>query len=258
MYTLSNVYTFDNTIFAEIDVALINNLIESSDHIPPIDNEILVSTIMMRCGLLEPVYGEPPVIRVMVGYWWRSRAFDFYQMWRAMHLSYNPIENYNRFTDNKRKIDLKRDVIDDHQLSGSDKTETGGEDVQRLGGTDTTHLSGTDDVEHQVSAYNENFYQPKDKDTTSYGKQTATDYGQSNTTDYGGTSTITYGKGDTQTVDETENSTDEFHEHVHGNIGVTTTQQMIEQELAMRSRSVYDIIADEFEDKFCITLYSRF
>lgn len=42
----------------------------------------------------------------------------------------------------------------------------------------------------------------------------------------------------------------------HGNIGVTTNQQMIESEIAMRhNHNLYNIILDDFINKFCLGVY---
>ena len=44
--------------------------------------------------------------------------------------------------------------------------------------------------------------------------------------------------------------------HVHGNIGVTTTQQMIESELELSKKScVYDYIIKSFKTRFCLLIY---
>ena len=40
-----------------------------------------------------------------------------------------------------------------------------------------------------------------------------------------------------------------------GNIGTTTTQQMQREELDIRKRSLFQIISDEFRDKFCLLIY---
>lgn len=43
---------------------------------------------------------------------------------------------------------------------------------------------------------------------------------------------------------------------VHGNIGVTTNQQMIESEISLRTKyDIYDIIIEEFKREFCILVY---
>lgn len=43
--------------------------------------------------------------------------------------------------------------------------------------------------------------------------------------------------------------------HLYGNIGVTKTQEMIEDELNVRKNDLYKIIVDEFKTRFCILLY---
>ena len=43
--------------------------------------------------------------------------------------------------------------------------------------------------------------------------------------------------------------------HIHGNIGVTTSQQMLQSELDVAKNLVADIIVDDFKNKFCIVVY---
>ena len=41
----------------------------------------------------------------------------------------------------------------------------------------------------------------------------------------------------------------------HGNIGVTTTQQMIKEEVDVADINIYQIIIDDFKQRFCIMVY---
>lgn len=43
--------------------------------------------------------------------------------------------------------------------------------------------------------------------------------------------------------------------NAHGNIGVTTNQYMIAAELKIRRKNLYNIILNEFIDKFCLGVY---
>lgn len=43
--------------------------------------------------------------------------------------------------------------------------------------------------------------------------------------------------------------------HIHGNIGVTTSQQMLQSELDIAKNLVAEIIVDDFKNKFCIVVY---
>lgn len=48
----------------------------------------------------------------------------------------------------------------------------------------------------------------------------------------------------------------EINIRAHGNIGVTTNQQMIEAEIAMRhNHNLYNIILNDFINKFCLGVY---
>lgn len=48
---------------------------------------------------------------------------------------------------------------------------------------------------------------------------------------------------------------DTFTERVHGNIGVTTSQQMITQELELRKQSFYDWVANKYMDDLCVVVW---
>ena len=59
-----------------------------------------------------------------------------------------------------------------------------------------------------------------------------------------------------ETSDTTNGSGSNTHSgRVHGNVGVTTNQQMIQAELDLRKTDIYEIITREFIEKFCILVY---
>lgn len=110
-----------------------------------------------------------------------------------------------------------------------------------------------------------------DRDTTGReaitGETSATETTESETT---GTETVNGSTGGTRrltdTIDETdaettagsESSEDEstHNGHISGNIGVTTSQQMVEAEITLRMvYDLYNIITQEFKEKFCIMVY---
>lgn len=57
------------------------------------------------------------------------------------------------------------------------------------------------------------------------------------------------GGGVNTNTDVTRNS------RVHGNIGVTTTQQMIEEERRVSSFDIYEVIINELIQRFCLLIY---
>lgn len=61
---------------------------------------------------------------------------------------------------------------------------------------------------------------------------------------------------DTNAGESSGNNTGETRSHIHGNIGVTTSQQMLEQELAISEKvDIYGFIALDFRRRFCIMVY---
>lgn len=54
---------------------------------------------------------------------------------------------------------------------------------------------------------------------------------------------------------ETNTSTTAHDSRVHGNIGVTTTQQMLQSERELAMFNIYDIIAKDFQKRFLIWIY---
>lgn len=89
------------------------------------------------------------------------------------------------------------------------------------------------DVEHQVSAYDEATYSDKDKEDAN-------------------AVTSQYGSGGARGVIHDLSKHDA---HLYGNIGVTTSQEMLKAELEVATWSMYEHIADIFIDEFCILVY---
>lgn len=60
----------------------------------------------------------------------------------------------------------------------------------------------------------------------------------------------------TNSEESTAANTNDHTGHIYGNIGVTTSQQMLEAEMELRSTyNMYKIISDSFKYNFCIMVY---
>ena len=103
-------------------------------------------------------------------------------------------------------------------------------------------------------------------DTTTFGKVNTqqhnttdtTTFGKVNTQQHNTTDTTTYGKTDTfQHGEKIEHEgTSERSVLAYGNIGVTTSQQMLTQELDIaKIINVIPIIVESFKDRFCLMVY---
>lgn len=103
-------------------------------------------------------------------------------------------------------------------------------------GTDTTTISGTGSGSDStsVAGFDSSTLVPRDSTTFS------------NTNS--GSEAMAHG----ERIDDTHTRTS----RIHGNIGVTTSQQMLEQEMQIAGKlNIYNYIVNEFKQRFCIAVY---
>lgn len=222
----------------------------------PIDRDILINSIIMKCGLNIPLYADPYIYKSAIAVWSAKNQYTFVHIGKIYAAEYSPIENKNYYTDHSTS--RSRDMTDNTTGSNSKAENTATNNnstvteqkISTHSGTDTT----TDTAE--TSAYNETTYQDKDKDTTTleHGEQIA-DSGNGSTTTTGQIAkSITGSLTNDKTIDEDETITETSHEH--GNIGITTNNAMQIEEYNMLSDfRPYDFIAGLFENELTICLY---
>lgn len=218
----------------------------------PLNAETAKSAIMIRCGLLTPVYSEPEVMRAAIAQWSVRMQWTFQHLINIIQAEYSPIENTDKYAEHT----TSNEGGTTRTHSGTDsRSEThGGTDTRTEGGTTGTTHGGSDNVENTVSAYNANTYQPDRKEQTNYGETETVTHGKTDALQHGETVSETQTHG--LQIADTSEGTETYTEHTHGNIGVTTNQQMIEQELELlRHFDIYGFIAEKFESELCLMIY---
>lgn len=115
-------------------------------------------------------------------------------------------------------------ILQYNPIHNYDRTET--ETISRTG-TGTQQITNTGNDENQVSAFNASTYQPERK--------------------------VVYNSGNSSET-EAENS-ESRTTHISGNIGVTTTQEMIKAQREIIDATIQQYIVDDFKHKFCILVY---
>lgn len=180
------------------------------------DKTKLVNQIVLDTAELEVIYPSPGFLKTAIGLWSATRNMSWDRIYKASLLEYDPIENYDR---------QETETITGTQAhSGKDTTTNtstssgSGSDTNKIAGFDTTTL-----VDHDSNS--------------STASSTAS-----------GTTELTHGE---QIADSHSKTS-----RIHGNIGVTTSQQMLEQEIAVTDKlNIYDIITNDFKNRFCILVY---
>lgn len=216
-----------------------------------IDKDVLCDNIMLQGGEFEVLYADPIFMRNAIGTWSKKCYNTFLKWITAQNIEYNPLENYDRnelLTDQFYKAassSARRDSGNTRTFDNQDKRTIDTEDERTL---DTTRTS-----EDEVSAFDSSTYQPSAKNTTEDdGTDTLTHSG-TDTVDYSGTIKDEYGEG--TSGNENENSTNTHSGRIHGNVGVTTSQQMLTAEYEVARFNIIDQITDMFILEFCIPIY---
>ena len=184
-----------------------------------IDKDLAINSILIRCSEFELLYPDLDFMKYQIPIWGQKHYRTFEKWVDALSVEYDPLHNYDR-----------HEVYTDREnTSGSDsRTSNSSHDI-------TNTNSGT--VSDSTAAY----------DSTTLTPRTETENDLTNRD--AGTSSIT--SGGTMTQNRGFNHTS----HMYGNIGVTTSQQMLRDELEIQRFNIYENIADIFCDDFCIEVY---
>lgn len=232
----------------------------------PLSADTVKSAIMIRSGLMTPLYQEPEVFKALVDHWFIAKSWTIDHLINIIQAEYSPIENYDRQENSTHTIGggNKRSYngsIKD-TLSGTDTLTKSGSETEAHTGTDTDAHSGTDTTTNYISAENESNFQNDSKSDLLHGESIGTTYGHTITDSFTNRQDSTqYGKTNTRTytnhyIQDIENKSDVLDSHIHGNIGIVSNQQMIEQELELlRHFDIYGYIAELFEDDNMLLIY---
>ena len=192
-----------------------------------VDHETMVNTILLNCGEFELLYPNIEIMKKMFTLFSNKWSRTVEKWVNALNTEYKPLENYDRY----------------EKYSGNEtEVENGNETIINNGNTILSR-SGTDNnnIENKTSAFNTIDYQPEEKTTTQV------NYSSSDKNDIN--------LNQTRSPDIKRTRTPNLENHIHGNIGVTTSQQMLESELNLQYWNLYNKISNLFMKEFCIMVY---
>lgn len=230
-----------------------------------VDKSTLIDTILLRGGEFEVLYADPEFLEFSIGAWSRKWEPTFDRWVNALSIEYNPIENYDR---TEHWTDTNTGTQTNTQTGTQTTTNTGTQTSVGSGYEDTVRTGSEKDeadngstTENQVSAYDSSTYTAKDKtifDTDQTNTHTYTDVKDTHTLhDLTSTRTddLSAERTDDLTNERTDDLTAEHEGRVHGNIGVTTSQQMLTAELDLGYWNIYEKITDLFLTEFVLPVY---
>lgn len=168
---------------------------------------------------------------------------DLQRLYDAAYAQYNPIENYDLYEEGTdgRKEDKTDKTVTPSGTTTVKQTHTGSETV-----TDTAYKNGLGSGSGDGVQTDKMISQ---RDPSALTDTTETSYTNAKTTDVTTPSNTVSGTFDGQTVGQ-YHEVNEHHFKRHGNIGVMSTQQMIQQEWEIRSRNLLQEFIQGFVDMF--------
>lgn len=222
LLTVEGLYNYDNTLFDGFNVP--EGLVK----------QIAIDAILMRTRELEVLYPDFSYMKNRITIWSNKYQINWKKLYDTTVLEYNPIENYDRMED-------WTDTDDETSTSARDNTRNTTNTVKS---TSTNEIMNSVNVTDQNTAFNaglaDHAKQITDGDTTENGSITNTETGK-----------------DTENENVNGGRTGRHTRtgRAHGNIGVTTSQQMIQSERDLVVFNLYDVIAESFIENFCLMVY---
>ena len=224
-----------------------------------IDKDILTGAILLRCQEFELLYSDPDFLTDAVNIWSRKHYWTFDKWVKALTIEYDPLYNYDR----------TEEYTDTHSgdFSKSGSGTASGTSSNSSDYTRTDNLSQADDHTrtdnltttntHSEKAYNDANFVDSQKDVTSNSgtQRQAGTVTNSGTQRNAGSDTGSYSDSNTTGETGTDAYTNIHKARLFGNIGVTTSQQMLQSELDIARWNLYEHIADLFCQEFCVMVY---
>lgn len=203
--------------------------------------------------------------------WFDVRVYDYIKMLIAVHSEYHPLHNYDRteeHTENVGRSGKKQTSGKErNHTTQNGRNSTTTKNTATVEGESTTQRDGTTEEEstttNKVNGYNGEEMTVRDTEESS-GKKTdaesvvATSKDSNSATTEGSAHYNSAADGyrdiNSTEVDKEEQTTKRAI-RAYGNIGVTTSQQMIESEIALRQNHVIKYMVSDFKKDFCIMVY---
>lgn len=223
------------------------------------ERETIIDNLLLETAELEILYPEFNTMKSAIKLWSRKNSPVWGKLYKTTVLEYNPIWNKDatiteteQTTGNNTGSKTTEETInrdyDENSKTDSETSTTGNST------TSSTQNRETDDF---VYGFNNTNPAQKSK-TTETNTITGTD---ESTTSGDGTEKTDRNIDDDTKRNQTENSTGNstgsrtYERRETGNIGITTTQQMINEEREVDQFNIIDYIVNDFKNRFCLLVY---
>lgn len=229
------------------------------------DKDTFINSLLLEHGEKCVMYSDPDFMYTAIGVWGKKWELELTKIYEALTAKYDPIYNYDRYEDwtDSRDKEYKSNVSGTRQATDKPNYTDNSvhDETDNRVATGEENRTDKDTSEHTVSADNSSAYQPDSKDVTDRKDKTETKANDDQTINATTNRTIS---GTTQNIDEktgthtddTEKETNSHTAHIYGNIGVTTSAQMVTEVLKQRfTYNLYATATRLFANELLIGIY---
>lgn len=208
---LATMYNWDNSLLSQIGQG-ISNLIN------PIQ---LQNYILYRYGDYGVIITDVDFFKLSINNWCQINTEKWKNLFETTQYDYNPIHNYDRIEEVSETINTT-----DNTTTEKNSTNTTQSSANQSGNTQTSKAAFNATVSATM--------QPVENSQNSHELS-------------GNTSDTLNDKTTSDTIGSNNRT---LNTKIAGNVGVTTTQEMIQAERDILQYNLYTVIADEFRDAF--------
>ena len=261
--SLYGIFQYDDTVLDGLNVP-------TGMDLDTVKNMLLIETSGMSI-----LYPDAPFLKKAIALWSAERSDVWKKLYNTTVLEYDPIENYDRREESSEETigneqnqsSQERSTNSESRGSGQQRTQnsqnkTAGSESR---GSSQQHRSGENTATAANTAYNSNDFADTSKSTSSGSDDVldSTVSSGSETESLSGTNDITDSTLNSMTGRENisgsgnRSSTDlrRLSSRIHGNIGVTSSQQLIQSEREVAEFCMVDYIVNDFISRFCVMVY---
>ena len=261
----------------------------------PLDSDALIGELLLECAELEVLYPSVTTMSQAVNVWAITHKKVWQDYYNTMWYKYNPIWNKDGTITRTETEERNLKNSEDRSGNNNETRDLQNNENRNLTSTQTGESTRTDNLKesttadntrtlnttndkgntHEVAGYNSNTLVTSTHDEeTSSDSGTITDDGSGSRTNTGTVTsedevttkdTGNVNRTDSGSVNGTHNEnvngtetgtiTRTYEDKETGNIGITMTQQMIDAERETVKFNIYNMIIQEFKERFCLLLY---
>lgn len=234
--TFIGAYAYDNSLFQNLNLP------------DGIEKELAVNTFLLKYGECPMLYTDLKFQKLAFTIWSNKWYDGLSHILEALEAEYNPIHNFDRYEEYS-DTESQGQTTD---YTGSETTNYTGSETYEESTSENGSESSSATTENTVSAFNASTYQPDTKNQSDSERENGLER------DTGSERRRNLADAHARNLKDTMTGNRRLNHlgHLYGNIGLTTSQQMILAEIDMRETyNIYDIISDMLRQEFCLYYY---